>query len=322
LNDLNQIIETARKSILSEADSIGKLAEMLDDSFGEAAKLIASSGGRVVITGIGKNVHIGNKIAATMNSTGTPAFFMHAGDAIHGDLGILQPEDILLIISKSGSTDEIKTLVPLVRPLNNHIIAFVTDQGSYLARQADIVVRVPVENEACPHNLAPTTSTTAFLVMGDALAICLLEIKGFSSGDFAKLHPGGALGKRLMLKVSDLYPANEKPEVTHTAKIPEVIVEISSKRLGATAVLDEKNQVCGIITDGDLRRMMEKFKDFQELEASDIMTSEPITTSPGESAHSALKVMQKKSITQLLVLDNSDYLGIIHIHDILREGIV
>jgi len=322
LKSSREISDSARKTIQLEAQSIEILAEHLEDGFVKAVEFIAKGKGRLVITGIGKNVQIGKKIVATLNSTGTPALFMHAADAIHGDLGILQPEDILLIISKSGASEEIKNLIPLVRPMRNSLIAFVSDPESYLAKQADIVVLIPVEKEACPHNLAPTTSTTAFLVMGDALAICLLEMKGFSSGDFARLHPGGALGKKLSLMVADLYPSNQKPEVSMSAPIPEVIVEISSKRLGATAVLDINDRVCGIITDGDLRRMMEKQQDFQQLEAKDIMTLDPRTISPHVSAYSALKIMQKNSITQLLVFESSKYLGVIHIHDILREGII
>ncbi len=316
------ISESARKTILLEAKSIEKLANQLDDNFIKAVEFISRIKGRLVITGVGKNVQIGKKIVATLNSTGTPSLFMHAADAIHGDLGILQPEDILLIMSKSGASSEINTLIPLVRPMKNTVIAFVSDPESYLAKQANISVIIPVEKEACPYNLAPTTSTTAFLVMGDALAICLLDMKGFSSGDFAKLHPGGSLGKKLKLLVADLYPANEKPEVPQTSMISEVIVEISSKRLGATAVTDENNRVCGIITDGDLRRMMEKKHDFHTLEARDIMAPDPWITAPGVSAFSALQTMQKNNITQLLVMDNSEYLGVIHIHDILREGIV
>ncbi len=322
MKSASEISDSARKTILLEAQSIEKLAYQLDDGFVKAVELISEGKGRLVITGIGKNVHIGNKIVATLNSTGTPALFMHAADAIHGDLGIIQPDDILLILSKSGVSNEIKILIPLVRTMKNAVIAFVSDPESYLAKQANIVVNVPVEKEACPHNLAPTTSTTALLVMGDALAICLLEMKGFSSSDFARLHPGGSLGKKLSMLVADLYTANQKPEVPHNAKVTEVIMEISSKRLGATAVLDENNKVCGIITDGDLRRMMEKHHDFQKLEAKDIMSAHPWFTTSGVSAFSALQIMKKNSITQLLVLDNSEYLGVIHIHDILREGIV
>jgi arabinose-5-phosphate isomerase len=225
-------------------------------------------------------------------------------------------------MSKSGASDEIKKLIPLVRPLKNPIIAFVSESESYLAKQAKIIVPVPVEKEACPFNLAPTTSTTAFLVMGDAMAICLLELRGFSQKDYARLHPGGSLGKRLSLTVADLYVLNNKPEVRNKATIPEVIVEISSQRLGATAVLNEKNNVCGIITDGDLRRMMQKHSEFRDLQAEEIMSANPLRISPDTSAYSALKIMQKNSITQLLVIDKTNYLGVIHIHDILKEGIV
>ena len=321
MNLPGKISDSAKKTILHEAQTIASLADIVDEGFVKAVEFISRGKGRLVITGVGKNVHIGKKIAATLNSTGTPAFFMHAADAIHGDLGILQPDDILLIISKSGATEEIKKLIPLIRPMKITVIAFVSSTGSYLAQQADILVNVPVEKEACPHNLAPTTSTTAFLVMGDALAICLLEIKGFTSGDFARLHPGGSLGKKMTMLVDDLYRDNQKPEVPAGAGIPEVIVEISSKRLGAAAVTDENKRVCGIITDGDLRRMMENHQDFQKLKAADIMSTAPRTISPGASAFSALKLMKENSITQLLVMENSNYLGVIHIHDILREGI-
>lgn len=315
-------MNSARKTIHLEAQSIDKMADLLDDNFVEAVQFISKGKGRLVITGVGKNIQIGKKIVATLNSTGTPALFMHATDAIHGDLGLLQPDDILLIMSKSGASQEIKTLIPVIRPLKNPVIAFVSESESYLAKQADIAVIVPVGKEACPHDLAPTTSTTAFLVMGDAMAICLLEMKGFSSSDFARLHPGGSLGKKLSLLVADLYILNMKPEVKKSTKIKEVIVEISSKRLGAAAVLDEDDNCCGIITDGDLRRMMEKYEDFKNLKAQDIMTANPRHTSPGATAFSALQTMQKNSITQLLVLENSKYMGIIHIHDILKEGIV
>lgn len=316
------ISESAKKTIRLEAESILKLADNLADSFETAVKCIAGNRGRLVISGVGKNIQIGKKTVATLNSTGTPALFMNASDAIHGDLGILQPDDVLLIMSKSGASEELTKLIPLVRPMKNTIIAFVSDPQSYLARQADIVVHVPVDREACPHNLAPTTSTTAFLVMGDALAICLLELKGFSPSDFSRLHPGGSLGKKLNLVVDDLYVFNQKPAVKLNASIPEVIVEISSKRLGATAVTDQNNLVCGIITDGDLRRMMEKHNDFRQLQAQDIMTASPKNASLGTNAFSALQMMKKNSITQLLVMDGTDYKGIIHIHDILKEGIV
>ncbi len=322
MNLSTKILESAKKTIHLEAQSIDKLVDSLGEGFVEAVEFIFKGKGRLVISGVGKNIQIGKKVVATLNSIGTPALFMHATDAIHGDLGLLQPGDILLIMSKSGASDEIKKLIPLVRPLKNPIIAFVSESESYLAKQAKIIVPVPVEREACPHNLAPTTSTTAFLVMGDAMAICLLELRGFSSKDFARLHPGGSLGKRLSLTVADLYVLNNKPEVRNKATIPEVIVEISSKRLGATAVLDEKNDVCGIITDGDLRRMMQKHSEFRDLQAEEIMSANPLRISPDTSAYSALKIMQKNSITQLLVMDKTTYLGVIHIHDILKEGIV
>lgn len=317
-----EILESARKTIELEALSVSKLSDYLDENFASAVKFISECKGRLVITGVGKNIQIGKKIVATLNSTGTPALFMHATDAIHGDLGLLQPNDILLIMSKSGASEELKKLIPLVRPLGNNIIAFVSDPNSYLASQAAIKVIVPVEREACPHDLAPTTSTTSFLVMGDALAICLLELKGFSSGDYARLHPGGSLGKRLNLLVDDIYKQNSKPVVNPETGIPELIIEISSKRLGASAVLDENSKVCGIVTDGDLRRMMQKHSDFKPLKAKDIMSSDPRTIHPSTSAYEALQIMKANSITQLLVTQENDYLGIIHIHDILREGII
>ena len=322
MKHINEILKSARKTIKSEAGTILNMADNLDQRFADAVSFINDGSGRLVITGVGKNIQIGKKIVATLNSTGTPALFMHASDAIHGDLGILQPEDILLIMSKSGSSDEIKKLVPLVRPLKTPIIAMVSDTASYLSKQADMIIPVPVDREACPHGLAPTSSTTAFLVMGDAIAICLLEMKGFTSGDFARLHPGGALGKKLNLLVSDLYVMNEKPEVELGSPISEVIMEISSRMLGATAVLNSKKEVCGIITDGDLRRMMQKYDNFTKLKAKDIMSKNPRTTDPNASALSALKLMQKNSITQLLVMEQGLYKGVIHIHDILKEGIV
>ena len=318
----SEILESAKNTIRLEAQSLDKLIDSLGEGFEKAVEFISKGKGRLVITGVGKNIQIGKKIVATLNSTGTPALFMHATDAIHGDLGIIQTDDILLIMSKSGTSEEIKKLIPMVRPLKSPIIAFVSEPESYLARQADIAVPVPVEKEACPYNLAPTTSTTAFLVMGDAMAICLLQLKGFSSNDFARLHPGGSLGKKLNLLVSDIYVLNKKPEVSLTTKVPDLIVEISSNRLGATAVLDENKNICGIITDGDLRRMMQNQSNFTKLMAEDIMSANPYSIQAKSSAFSALRLMQDNSITQLLVVEKSEYLGIIHIHDILKEGIV
>src|SRR6056297_576447 len=279
LNNMHlDIQKLAREAIIHEAESVRNLAKLIDENFESIVKLIYKSNGRVVITGVGKSAHIARKIVATLNSTGTPAIFMHAADAIHGDLGIIQPEDIVMCISKSGSTPEIKVLVPLLKYRKNPLIGMVSNTNSFLAQNAHYVLKATVEKEACPHNLAPTSSTMAQLVMGDALAVSLLEYRGFSKEDFSKVHPGGALGKKLYMTVSDLYKQNEKPAVNSHDTIRKVIVEISSKRLGATAVLDD-NKLIGIITDGDLRRMLEKYNDVEKLTARDIMSPNPKTIS-------------------------------------------
>lgn len=322
MNDLT-IKNRAKELIKSEANSISKLLEYINDDFVTVTKLILKSKGRVVITGIGKSANIATKIVATMNSTGTPAIFMHAADAIHGDLGIVQQHDIIICISNSGNTPEIKVLASLIRGMNNTLIALVGNSESYLAQQADYILQATVEKEACPLNLAPTNSTTAQLVLGDALAICLLQGRGFTATDFAKYHPGGALGKKLYTKVEDLMQTENPPQVAITENLPAIIIEISSKLMGAVAVIDTKGQLKGIITDGDLRRMLQKNKDLTQLTANDIMTKSPSTTTAEQLAIEAYQVMNAKSITQLPVVNqDNEYIGMVHLHDILREGII
>ncbi|WP_456063108.1 KpsF/GutQ family sugar-phosphate isomerase [Capnocytophaga leadbetteri] len=315
------IINIARQTITEEAAAVAKLTDYIDDDFTQAVNYILHSKGRVVITGIGKSAIIANKIVATMNSTGTPAIFMHAADAIHGDLGIIQQEDVLICISKSGNTPEIKVLVPLLKRGNNKLIAITSNKGSVLAQQADWVLYAHVEKEACPNNLAPTTSTTAQLVLGDALAVCLLEMKHFGSSDFAKYHPGGALGKRLYLKVSDIVVHNQKPEVSPDTDIKKVIVEISAKMLGVAAVIDQGN-IVGVVTDGDIRRMLSKTDTIKGLTAKDIMSVRPKTIDFDSLAIDALNLMEKNKITQLLVTQDGKYAGIIHLHNLIQEGLL
>lgn len=306
-----------------EADAILGLIDFIDADFEACVQTILGLQGRVVITGIGKSAHIAAKIVATLNSTGTPALFMHAADAIHGDLGMIQAGDFVICISKSGSTPEIKVLVPLLKRKNVPLAALVSNTDSYLARQADFVLKAFVTREACPHNLAPTTSTTAALALGDALAICLLESRQFNSEDFATLHPGGSLGKQLYLKVADLYTHNAAPTVTEEATLKEIIIEISSKRLGATAVLDaQTGALTGIITDGDLRRMLNQYESLQQVQACDIMTRHPLTIEAGEYAAAALALMQQKNITQLIVTKSGAFAGFVHVHDLLKEGLI
>ncbi len=318
----NKTLKTLAISIITdEAAAITNLVKSVDAGFFNCLDLILHSKGRVIVTGIGKSAIIGQKIVATFNSTGTPSSFLHAADAIHGDLGTIQKEDIVICISNSGETPEIKILVPLLKEYGSSLIAMVGNTNSFLAKQANFVINTTVEKEACPHNLAPTSSTTAQLVMGDALAVCLLEARGFTSGDFARLHPGGAIGKQLYMKVSDLYSGNMAPMVKHDDDIRKVIIEISSKRLGATAVL-KGNTLIGIITDGDLRRMLEKNSDITKLCAADIMSRKPRTISADTLAVNALTIMRENNITQLLVTDKNKYQGVIHLHDILREGIL
>lgn len=315
------IINIARQTITEEAAAVAKLTDYIDDDFTQAVDYILHSKGRVVITGIGKSAIIANKIVATMNSTGTPAIFMHAADAIHGDLGIIQEEDVVICISKSGNTPEIKVLVPLLKRGNNKLIAITSNKGSVLAQQADWVLYAHVEKEACPNNLAPTTSTTAQLVLGDALAVCLLEMKHFGSSDFAKYHPGGALGKRLYLKVSDIVVHNQKPEVSPDTDIKKVIVEISAKMLGVAAVIDQGN-IVGVVTDGDIRRMLSKTDTIKGLTAKDIMSVRPKTIDFDSLAIDALNLMEKNKITQLLVTQDGKYAGIIHLHNLIQEGLL
>lgn len=321
MTDTNAILAIAKKTIETESAAILHLASLLTEEFSDAVNCILESKGRVIVSGIGKSAIIATKIAATLNSTGTPAIFMHAGDAIHGDLGTIQENDVVICISRSGSTPEIKMLVPLIKRGANKLIGMTGNLDSYLAQQADFVLNTFVEKEACPNNLAPTTSTTAQLVIGDALAICLLKIKGFTSTDFAKYHPGGALGKRLYLKVSDLVANNQKPEVQSDTPVKKVIVEISEKMLGVTAVTD-KGEIIGIVTDGDIRRMLNRYDNISGLTAKDIMTSNPKTIAIDQLAIEALKLMQNKGISQLLGVDGKKYSGVVHLHNLINEGII
>jgi arabinose-5-phosphate isomerase len=294
----------------------------LDENFEKAIDRLATCSGRIIISGIGKSAIIAQKIVATLNSTGAPSLFLHAADAIHGDLGMVQVEDVVIIISKSGESSEIKVLVPLVCNFGNTIIAITGNMSSYLARKADFVLNTTVQQEACPNNLAPTTSTTAQLVMGDAIAVCLMERKGFKIEDFAKLHPGGTLGKKLYLRVSDLYGEHEAPKVTADQGIREVIMEMTAKRLGVTAVVGPEDKLMGIITDGDLRRMLEKSANIDLIQARDILTPKPKTVAPDAMAVTALDIMRTNGITQLVVADGDKYLGIIHLHDLVKEGLI
>lgn len=318
----NSIKKIARQTITTEARAVTKLLKFIDNEFARAISLIYKSKGRLIITGIGKSAIIGNKIVATLNSTGTPAIFMHAADAIHGDLGIIQEDDIVLCISKSGNSPEIKLLVPLIKNLGNSIIGMVSNNSSFLAQKSDITIITPVDKEACPNNLAPTSSTTVQLVTGDAIAVCLLECRGFTEKDYARYHPGGTIGKKLYMRVSDFFLENKIPRVYITDTIPHVIFEISSKRLGATAVLNEKGELAGIITDGDLRRMLEKNNGLNTLRAGDIMTRSPRTIDIDAMAIEAFEIMKQNNITQLLIMNKDIYSGIIHLHDILKEGVV
>jgi arabinose-5-phosphate isomerase len=319
---ISSIKQVALRTIELEVRSVAGLAAFINEDFEKAVLAIAESKGRVVVSGIGKSAVIAQKIVATFNSTGTPAIFMHAADAIHGDLGIVQQDDVVIIISKSGESPEIKVLVPLIKNFGNIIIGMVGSTGSYLAKNSSVFLNTTVEQEACPNNLAPTTSTTAQLVMGDALAVCLMELKGFQSGDFAKFHPGGILGKKLYLRVSDLFTDNEKPKVLAGQSLKEVIVEMTTKRLGITAVVNADNDLLGIITDGDLRRMLEKTIAIDTIKAGDIMTTNPKTIGPDELAIDALDVLRKNEISQLAVIEAGKYSGIIHLHDLIKEGLI
>ncbi len=321
MNKKKNILDTAKNTILIEAEAIKNLTELLDDGFENAVRAILNSEGRVIVTGIGKSANIATKIVATFNSTGTPAIFMHAADAIHGDLGNIQKDDVVICISKSGNTPEIKILAPLIKYSGNKIVAITGNPDSFLGNHADFVINSYVEKEACPNNLAPTSSTTTQLVLGDALAVCLLNLRDFSSKDFAKYHPGGSLGKKLYLRVNEIVSKNEIPKVHIDSPVKDVIVEISKKRLGATAVIN-KNKLVGIITDGDIRRMLENNANISELLAGDIMSLNPVTVKSNTMAVKALDIMQKNNITQILVTENDNYIGVVHFHDLLQEGII
>jgi len=318
----SSIISVAIRTIELEANSISGLKAFINTDFVKAVELIARNKGRLIISGVGKTAIIAQKMVATLNSTGTPSVFMHAADAIHGDLGVIQSNDIVLLISKSGNSAEIKALAPLIKNFGNTLIGMVGNTQSYLAKHSDIVLITTVELEACPINLAPTSSTTAQMVMGDALAVCLMEIKGFKSDDFAKYHPGGTLGKQLYLRVEELVLQHAKPKVLPLATIKEVIIEMTEKRLGAAVVVNEFENILGIITDGDLRRMLEKTTNFENLQAKDIMSNHPKTIAWDALAANALEEMKKYNISQLVVEKNEIYAGIIHLHDLVKEGII
>ncbi|KQC34106.1 D-arabinose 5-phosphate isomerase [Nonlabens sp. YIK11] len=322
MSNTNKILEVARRTIRIEANAIKELEDCVDIAFAKAVQHIHTSNGRVIITGIGKSAIIAQKIVATMNSTGTPAIFMHAADAIHGDLGIVQKNDVVICISKSGNTPEIKVLVPLIKNFDNKLIAITSNKNSFLGTEADFILHAPIAEEACPNNLAPTTSTTAQLVMGDALAISLLELKGFTDADFARYHPGGALGKKLYLRVKNLADQRPKPQVMPQTSLREVIVNISENMLGMTVVVEDQ-KILGIITDGDLRRMLTSGKDIDSLVASDIMTANPKTIPADAMAIQARELMEEKHISQLVTIDDQNhYAGVVHIHDVIREGII
>jgi len=316
-----KILSVAKDTISIEAKAIANLENLLDKDFANAVECIYNSKGRVIITGIGKSAIIANKIVATLNSTGTPAVFMHAADAIHGDLGTILKDDVVICISKSGNTPEIKVLVPLIKNFHNKLIAITGNKDSFLGMQSDFVLNAYVEMEACPNNLAPTTSTTAQLVLGDALAVCLLKLRGFSSNDFAKYHPGGALGKKLYLRVSDITAQNMQPQVSLNTNVRDVIIEISEKMLGVTAVI-ENEKIVGIVTDGDIRRMLRNNDSFIHLTASDIMSKDPKTVEQDMMAVEALDVLEKNKISQLIAVEDGKYAGIVHIHNLIREGII
>jgi len=319
---VKNIKKIAKDVLINEAKALENLSEIVGEDFERCVEEILRCDGRVVITGVGKSAIVASKIVATLNSTGTPSLFMHAADAIHGDIGMVQSNDIVICISKSGNTSEVKVLIPLIKRAGAKLVALVSNTSSYLAEQADYILNATIESEACPNNLAPTTSTTAHMAMGDALAVCLLELRGFSKSDFARFHPGGSLGKKLYLRVDDILPFNEIPVVNVDAHLNDIIIEIYSKRLGATAVVNNHNKLIGIITDGDLRRMLQKQSNIKEITARDIMTSHPTTVKIGTYAVKALNIMQSKNITQLIVTEEDQILGFVHLHDILKEGIV
>ena len=316
-----KIIASAKKTILSESNSIAKLSDFVDDTFAEAVAEIFNSTGRLVVTGIGKSAIIAQKLVASFNSTGTASLFLHASEAIHGDLGMIQDHDVIICISKSGNSPEIKVLVPLLKRFGNKLIAITGNMTSFLAKEAHFTLNTFVESESCPNDLAPTNSTTAQLVMGDAIVVCLMELRNFTSTDFAKYHPGGALGKSLLLRVGDMLDSTRKPSVRSNASIKEVIVEISEKRLGVTVVI-ENDKIVGIITDGDIRRMLNKTETIAGVFAKDIMTASAKTIHSADLVRDAMNIMEQFSITQLVVSDEGVYKGILHLHDILKEGIV
>jgi arabinose-5-phosphate isomerase len=318
----DNILASAKSTILSESEAVAKLVDFLDDNFVKTVESIYNASGRLVVTGIGKSAIIAQKIVATLNSTGTPSLFLHASEAIHGDLGMVQPGDVVICISKSGNSPEIKVLVPLLKRFGNKLIAITGNTTSFLGKEADYTLNTYVETEACPNNLAPTNSTTAQLVIGDAIAVCLMQMRNFTAEDFAKYHPGGALGKKLLLRVRDMLDTTHKPIVSPDSSIKTVIVEISEKRLGVTAVIDNNNKIIGIITDGDIRRMLNKTETISGLTAQEIMTKNPKTIKSTDLVSDALNILEDFSITQLVVVDNGEYQGVIHLHDILKEGIV
>ena len=318
----NNIINTGKQTIIAESDSVAALLGSINETFEKAVLKIFQSKGRLVVSGIGKSAIIAQKIVASLNSTGTPSVFLHAADAIHGDIGMVQPEDVVMLLSKSGDSPEIKVLVPLIKNFGNSLIAICGNMQSYLAKCADIVLNTTVNKEASPHNLAPTSSTTAQLVMGDALCVCLMELRGFNPDDFAKFHPGGTLGKKLYLRVAELAVNNEKPAVKKDSLLKNVIIEITKKRLGVTVVMDNEDNILGIITDGDLRRMLENDLYHPQAKAEDIMTIHPKTIDSQSLAVHALEVMRNYNITQLIVTENEKYFGIIHLHDLIKEGII
>ncbi|MCP4521713.1 MAG: KpsF/GutQ family sugar-phosphate isomerase [Cytophagales bacterium] len=322
MNLLKNIKKIAIDTLLNEAEAVKNLTNYIDENFEQCIEEILKISGRVVVTGIGKSANIGQKIVSTLNSTGTPALFMHAADAIHGDLGMIQEQDIVIAISKSGNTPEIKVLVPLLKRTGAKLVGLVGNIDSYLAESSDFILNATVEKEADPNNLAPTSSTTATLAIGDALAVCLLSARNFSSEDFAKYHPGGALGKQLYLKVSDIYPNHELPVVSANSTIQEIIVEISSKRLGATAVVDDNQELLGVITDGDLRRMLSQNSDFLNKKALDIMSPNPKTINAEAYAVEALSTLREYNITQVIVTKDKKVVGFVHLHDLLKEGII
>lgn len=314
--------EIARRTILQEAEAVKEISNLLTHDFNKICDCILTAKGRLIVSGIGKSAVIAQKIVATLNSTGTPAVFLHAADAIHGDLGMILNYDVVMIISKSGESPEIKVLSQLVKSFGNPLIAMVGNTESYLGKQGDFILNTTVSQEACPNNLAPTSSTTAQMVMGDALAVALMELRGFKSSDFAKFHPGGSLGKKLYLRVADLYLNNEQPKVFQSATLKEVIVEISKKRLGVTAVINEANELLGVITDGDLRRMLEKNSSIDTVLANEIMSKSPKTIEADALAIDAMEIMRGNNISQLLVINEKQYLGVIHLHDLIKEGLI